>query len=127
VADSDRDVSLVVIDCAVPDGEARRWWNCKEAPALDEVVAAAPRLCLGPALDEHYDDLPGPARRVLSLLFLRGTTPEYVIPRLDDDLTSEILTAYQAQDGDAPGTQRADPAELAAFLAAHRGCGVLTG
>jgi hypothetical protein len=77
-------------------------------------------------LDEHDDDLPGPARRVLSLLFPQGTTPEYVIPRLDDDLISEILAAYQGRDGDAPGTQGTDPAEVAVFLTAHRGAGVLT-
>jgi hypothetical protein len=126
MSDPDRDTWLMAIDSEIPDGEARRWWNCKDAPLLDQVTATAPRLLLGKTLDEHDDDLPGPARRVHSLLFLRGTTPWYVIPRLDDDLTSEILAAYQSRDHDAPGTQGADPAEVAAFLAAHRGAGVLT-
>jgi hypothetical protein len=67
-----------------------------------------------------------PRFRVFALLFLRGTTPEYVVPRLDDELISEILAACQGRDDDAPRTQRADLAEVAAFLAAHRGAGVLT-
>jgi hypothetical protein len=126
VTDFGYEVSLVVIDSEVPGDEARRWWNCKETPLLDDLVAAAPWLRLGKTLDDHFDDVPGPARRVFSLLFLRGTTPEYVVPRLDDELISEILAAYQGRDGDAPGTHRADLAEVAAFLAAHRGAGVLT-
>lgn len=52
--------------------------------------------------------------------------PGYVVPRLDDELISEILAAYQGRDADALGTQRAGLAEVAAFLAAHRGAGVLT-
>jgi hypothetical protein len=56
-------------------------------------VAAAPRLCLGRTIDDHFDDVPGSARRVFALLFLRGTTPEYRIPRLDDELISEIRDA----------------------------------
>ena len=116
----------MVVDPGVPGDEARRWWNCKETPLLDDLVAAAPRLRLGKAIDDHFDDVPGPARRVFSLLFLRGTTPDYVVPCLDDVLISEILAAYQGRDDDAPGTQRATLAEVAAFLAAHRGAGVLT-
>lgn len=120
------ELSLVVIDQAVPDDEVRRWWNCKETPLLDELAAAAPRLLPGKAIDEHLDSVHGPTPRVFSLLFLRGTTPEYVVPGLDDELIGEITAAYQARDDDAPGTQRADPVEVAAFLAAHRGAGVLT-
>lgn len=126
VSDFASEVSLVVIDSEVPNHEARSWWNCKETPLLDDLVTAAPRLLLGKTISEHFDDVPGPAHRVFSLLFLRGTTPEYAVPRLDDELMSEILTAYQGRDDDAPGTQRADLAEVAAFLAAHRGAGVLT-
>ena len=120
------ETSLVVVDSEVPDGEARRWWNGKDAPVLDDLVAVAPQLLLGTTLDDDFAWVPGPAYRVSSLLFLRGTTPEYLVPRLDDELISEILAAYQGQDDDAPGTQRADPTEVAAFLAAHRGAGVLT-
>jgi len=120
------EVSLVVVDSEVPAGEVRRWWNSKDTPVLDDLVAAAPQLLLGAILDDDFDWVPGPAYRISSLLFLRGITPEYVVPRLDDKLISEILAAYQGQDDDAPGTQRTDPAEVAAFLAAHRGAGVLT-
>ena len=126
VTDFACEVSLVVIDSEVPGDEARRWWNCKETPLLDDLVAAAPRFHLGKTVDDHLDEAPGPAHRVFSLLFLRGTTPEYVVPGLDDELISEILAAYQGQDGDAPGTHRAGLAEVAAFLAARRGGGVLT-
>lgn len=120
------EVSLVIVDSEVPDDEVRRWWNSKDTPVLDNLVAAAPRLLLGTTLDDDFDFVPGPAYRVFGLLFLRGTTPEYVVPRLDDELISEVVAAYQGRDGDAPGTQRADLAEVAAFLAAHRGAGVLT-
>lgn len=126
VADFAREVSLVVIGSQVPGDEASRWWNCKETPLLDDLAAAAPRLRLGKTTGDHFDVVPGPAHRVFSLLFLRGTTPEYVIPRLDDELISEILAAYQGRDGDAPGTHRADLAGVTAFLAAHRGARVLT-
>jgi hypothetical protein len=120
------EVSLVAIDPEVPADEARRWWNWKNTPLLDDLVTAAPRLRLGKVTDDDFDDVPGPARWVFSLLFLRGTTPAYVVPRLDDELISEILAAYQGRDDDAPATQRADLAEVAAFLAAHRGEGLLT-
>jgi len=126
VADFSTEVSLVAIDSEVPGDEARRWWNCKDTPVLDDLVAAAPRLRLGKTIDDHFDDVPGPARRVFALLFLRGTTPEYVVPRLGDELISEILAAYLGGGDDAPGTQEADLAEVAAFLAAHRVAGVLT-
>jgi hypothetical protein len=120
------DISLVAIDCEVPDDEIRRWWNCKETPVLDDLVAVAPRLRLGRVLDRHGDDVPGPARRVFSLLFLRGITPQYVVPRLDDELIGEILAAYRRRDDGGSGTQLADLAEVAAFLATHSGSGVLT-
>lgn len=130
VTDFADEVWLVVIDSEIPGDEARRWWNCKETPLLDDLVAAAPRLRLGKVIDDQFDDVPGPARRVFSLVFLRGTmrgtTPEYGVARLDDELISEILAAYQGRDGDAPGTHRADLAEVAAFLADHRGAGALT-
>jgi hypothetical protein len=126
VTDLTSDISLVAIDCKVPPDEIRRLWNSKETPVLADLVAAAPRLRLGTALDRHGDDVPGPARRVFSLLFLRGTTPRYVAPRLDDELISEILAAYQRRNDDSSGTQRASLAEIAAFLGTHRGTGVLT-
>jgi hypothetical protein len=126
VTDLTSNISLVAIDCEVPADEIRRWWNSKETLVLDDLVAAAPRLRLGRVLDRHYDDVPGPARRVFSLLFLRGTTPRYVIPRLDDELIGEILAAYQRRDDDGSGTQRASLAEVAAFLGTHGGTGVLT-
>lgn len=126
VTDFACEVSLVAIDSEVPGDEARRWWNCKDTPLLDDLVAAAPRLCLRKTIDDHFDELPGPAHRVSAVLFLRGTTPEYVIPRLDDELISEILAAYRGRDGDAPGSHRADLTEVCAFLSAHRGAGVLT-
>ncbi|MHB1431774.1 MAG: hypothetical protein ACYCVZ_06640 [Streptosporangiaceae bacterium] len=116
----------MAIGPAVPADEARKWWNCKDTPLLDDLVTAAPRLRLGKVIDGGFDDLPGPARRVFSLISLRGTTPAYVVPRLDDELIREILAAYQGRDDDAPGTQRADLAEVAAFLVAHRGEGLLT-
>ncbi|WP_204072693.1 hypothetical protein [Planotetraspora phitsanulokensis] len=126
MTDLTSDISLVAIDCEVPDDEIRRWWNCIDAPLLDDLVAVAPRLRLGRVLDKLGDDVPGPACRVFSLLFLRGTTPQYVVPRLDDELIGEILAAYQRRDNDGPRTQRADLAEVASFLANHRGTGVLT-
>lgn len=126
VTDLPWEVSLVAVNREVLDDEIRRWWNCKETPLLDDLVAVAPRLRLGRVLDRHGADVPGPARRVFSLLFLRGTTPHYVVPQLGDELIGEILAAYQRRDDDGCGTQRVDLAEVAAFLAAHRGTGVLT-
>lgn len=120
------EVWLVAFDHKVPADEIRRWWNCRETPLLDDLVAVAPRLRLGAVLDGRGAELPGPARRVFSLLFLRGTTPHYVVPRLDDELTGEILAAYQGRDDNGRGAQRGDLAEVAAFLTAHRGSGVLT-
>lgn len=120
-----REIWLVTIGPEVPGDEARRWWNSKDAPVLDDLVRDAPRLRLGRVMDDDFDDVPGPARRVFSLLSLRGTIPEYVVPRLDDELIGEILAAYQGRGDDAPATQRATPAEVAAFLAAHRGAGAL--
>lgn len=73
-------VSLVVVDSEVPDDEVRRWRNSKDTPVLDDLVAAAPRLLLGTTLDDDFDFVPGSAYRVFALLFLRGTTPEYVVP-----------------------------------------------
>src|SRR6266516_1956123 len=60
----------------------RRHWNMKETPILDGLVTTAPSLPLGPV------DVPvpvegnkgGPSGRVFSLLWLRGTIPEYVLP-----------------------------------------------
>ena len=126
VMDLTSNIWLVAIDCEVPADEIRRWWNSKETPVLDDLVATAPRLGLGRAMDRRYDDVPGPASRVFSLLFLRGTMPRYVIPRLDDELIGEVLATYQRRDDDGSGTQRASLAEVAAFLGTHRGAGVLT-
>jgi hypothetical protein len=120
------DTALVVIDPPVSDEEIRRWHNAKDAPALYDLVTVAPRLPLGRVLDEEYDFVPGPAYRVFSLLGLRGTTPEYRLTMLDDELIREILAAYERrEDDEEPATQRADPADVARFLAAHKGLGIL--
>lgn len=120
-----RYVSLVAIDREVPVDEIRRWWNLKDTPVLDDVAAGGPRLRLGLSVDGYWENITGPSFRVYALLFLRGTLPEYVVPRLDDELIHEILIAYQWQENDSSGTQLADLEEVATFLAIHRGGGIL--
>ncbi|MCC5576563.1 hypothetical protein IMZ11_13080 [Microtetraspora sp. AC03309] len=110
----------------IPADEIRRWWNAKEAPLLDDLVMSAPRVWLGKMTDSGEEALPSPARRVYALLFLRGTLPEYVVPVLDEELIAEILASFQPQDADNPEDQHGALAEVTAFLAEHRGTGVLT-
>jgi len=92
VVDVER-LCLVAIHDPVDVDEIRRHWNMKETPILDGLVTTAPSLPLGPV------DVPvpvegnkgGPSGRVFSLLWLRGTIPEYVLPKLDDTLARELL------------------------------------
>jgi hypothetical protein len=43
----DVEVWLVAIAVDVPDDEIRRYWNVKETPVLDEIIAASPAFRLG--------------------------------------------------------------------------------
>ena len=101
--------------------EIRSYWNGDEPPAIRSLRVEAPLIELGPLFADSSDHLDvGPARRIFDLLFLRGTTPDYVLPVVDDDLVSEIVRAslYLADDR---VTSVATPEEIEAFLSEHRG------
>jgi hypothetical protein len=79
----------------VPDtAQVRSWWNLKESDALDAVLQLAPKSVVGPLFWDPNDlQGSGPARRVFDLLWLRGTTPDYVLPILDAvDWTVSIVS-----------------------------------
>ncbi|WP_216898789.1 hypothetical protein [Nocardia alni] len=116
------EVFLVAVRDPVSDQEARRWWNSKES-VVDDLVDQCPRLPLG-RTDVYSDHPDGPAERVDSLLFLRGTTPVYNLPLLDRVLHEEILAASEPRENDRfPATS---VAELRRFLDEHRDSYVIT-
>lgn len=127
---------LVAIQQCVPADDVRRWWNSKETDVLDEIVEQAPAVRLGLIATGGHDPEPAsPARRVLELLFLRGTLPEefaaqevdpYVMPLLDDELEAALLSAFQPRADDQPLLEAGDREQLAAFVRQHKGSRVLT-
>ena len=126
VVDVER-LCLVAIHDPVDVDEIRRHWNMKETPILDGLVTTAPSLPLGPV------DVPvpvegnkgGPSGRVFSLLWLRGTIPEYVLPKLDDTLARELLECFEPMAEDPPA-EYVSRDEVASFLKRHSGAGVIT-
>ncbi len=99
----------------------RAHWKANEAPGLDVLLAVAPKIELGKLYaysPAHLDA--GPARRVFDLLSLRGTTPDFVLPLINDELIAQVDNAYQPQPQDRvpPGST---PAALRDFLTEHRG------
>ena len=99
----------------------------KETPILDVLVTTAPSLPLGPAevrLVHEEGNKGGPAGRVSSLLFLRGTIPEYVLPKLDHTLARELLECVEPMAGD-PLAEYVSGDELGSFLKRHSGAGVM--
>jgi hypothetical protein len=99
------EVWLVAVGDEVDPVEVRRYWNAKETPALDEIAVTSPSLRIGTTeavARENEADLRGPVGRVIDLLFLRGTIPDYVLPMLDLGLADELLAAFEARPHDPP-------------------------
>jgi hypothetical protein len=113
---------LVAVEDAIEEDEARRHWNVKETPHLDAALARSPSLYIGTTEVElpGNHDLRGPVGRVFDLLFLRGTLPAWVLPRIDDALSQDLLAAYEPQPHDPP-FETVPPDELRAFLVSNRG------
>ncbi|WP_203756420.1 hypothetical protein [Actinoplanes cyaneus] len=130
------DLWLVAIFDEVPDDEVRRWWNSKDTPLLDRLVASAPRFRLGTIVTAAEDHEPAsPTRRVFDLLFLRGTCPEdfgeesaaeYVLPRLDLRLQLALLTAFSPHSDDLPMMEAAPLSALSDFLNEYEGARLAT-
>lgn len=122
----DVEMYLAAVETPADPSEARRFWNAKESPELDMLIRAAPKVRLGTADTSCWEDgwMRGPAGRVFSLLFLRGTIPEYRIPVLDERLEAEIISVMTPRPDDSPFvTERVSV--VARFLAGHRGSPVL--
>jgi hypothetical protein len=100
--------------------QVRLFWNCKDND-VDDLADRCPSIWLG---DSHGGAAApgapqGPADRVHALVFLRGTTPDYVLPELSDNLIAEILSVFQPQSSD--GMPSNCTMELTAFLNRYRG------
>src|SRR6202022_2266782 len=110
----------------VPEDEARRFWNLKES-IVPDLRDRSPRFWLGETDVEipGNRDKRGPVGRVHDLLFLRGTIPDWQLPRVDAALEAELLQVFAARTTDPP-FKTADPGSLARFLAANRGKCVFT-
>jgi hypothetical protein len=105
----------------VPKDEARKYWNVKESIVPDLRDRSA-RFWLGETEVEvpGNRDGRGPVGRVHDLLFLRGTIPEWRVPKLDSALETELLQAFAPRITD-PRFKTADPASFARFLSENRG------
>ena len=117
------DVWLVALSAEVDRDEVRRFWNVKGSPTLDGIVAESPSLWIGtsePSLPEN-DGLRGPVGRVIDLLFLRGTTPDWTLPVLDEELETALLDEYQPQPSDPARFGSIPASDLGDFLLQHRG------
>ena len=82
-------------------------------------------IFIGPRYSYAPDGLDiGPARRVFDLVYLRGTTPGYTLPELDEGLIDALRAAFATKPGDRcqPGVRQET---WAAFLAKRQGwaCG----
>jgi len=114
---------LVAVREVTPPDEIRRFWNAKEdTPNLDAFIERSPSILLGTTevtVPENVG-LRGPVGRVFDLLVLRGTTPEYVLPLIDDTLTADLLACLEPDPAD-PAFDVLPAADLATFLSAHAG------
>ncbi len=104
----------------IPREEARKYWHARDS-LVDDLSDRTPRFWLG----ETEVNVPGnrdkrgPVGRVSDLLFLRGTTPDRQLPRLDATLEHELLQAFAARTTDPP-LKAADPTTFAQFLSENR-------
>jgi hypothetical protein len=114
-------VWLKVIEAAVDPAEIRRHWNVKETPVLDALLTPAPALYIG-TVDAF--DLVGPVARMIEHLGYIGTTPDYVLPVIDEDLIAELLRLRQPTPAESE-FEVADADELEAFLRGHLGLHVV--
>jgi hypothetical protein len=119
---SDVEMFLVAVKRGVDPDEIRRFWNANESPTLHAVIRDSPRIRLGvtEAPCPGNERRRGPVGRVFDLVFLRGTTPVYCLPVLDETLKNEILLAMAPKSGDPPfDTEAID--QVANFLTRHLG------
>jgi hypothetical protein len=118
----DVEMYLATLGTPVDPSEARRFWNAKESPKLDILIRAALKVRHGTAYTSCWEDdwLCGPAGRVPSLLFLRGTIPDYRVPVLDKRLETEIISVMIPCPEDSPFVA-VQVGAVARFLADHRG------
>jgi hypothetical protein len=118
----DTEVWLVAVAVAPPYEDVRAYWLVEESPVMDATLAASARFRLGvtePVLPGN-EERRGPVGRVHDVMYMRGTIPDYRLPWLDGPLECELLLAFAPLLGD-PSFDVAAPADLAIFLAAHRG------
>jgi hypothetical protein len=111
---------LTATDAVIDPADVRAWWNLKDTDDLDKILREAPKCLIGPNFWDSNDlEGSGPARRVFDLLYLRGTTPDYVFPTLDEELVAAILAALtpRALDQVEGTTAR----EIGPFLTDHLG------
>lgn len=119
------DYWLAVTTEEVKPAEIRAKWKANEAPTMDRLEETAPQIEVGPLYADEPDHLDfGPARRIFDLLFLRGTTPEYVLPIVSDALIAEIMTAGRPRPDDQVGSA-STPDAIEAFLTEHKGWSLL--
>jgi hypothetical protein len=114
------DISLAVLEQEpVPDA-IRAFWNVEENHVLDN-LSSQDRLWLGRtrAVTPEEPRSPGPAGRVHELLFLLGTTPDYVAPQITEELIEQVMRAFILEDGS--GLAATHPDTLRDFLDRHRG------
>ncbi|MEU9339459.1 hypothetical protein AB0D49_41020 [Streptomyces sp. NPDC048290] len=115
---------------ALPEAEARSYWNLRElpAPGLDAALNQADYTYAGSWQDEHLGEMPQsgrcPAVRIFDWLFYRGTIDCYQAPILDARLRDELIGLYQPRPDDLPA-ESTDTDETATFLTAHLGWNLL--
>jgi hypothetical protein len=114
------DVWLCALDAIAPVDELRDFWKGKDN-ALTSAVVEADRFWVGASrvVSPEEEHMPGAAGRVFELLSMRGTTPEYTLPALTDELARDVLAAFASRDGDE--LPAASVADLERFLAQHSG------
>jgi hypothetical protein len=118
--DFDCDISRAVLKQPPAPEAIRSFWNVKENDVLDN-VPAQDRLWLGRtrAVTPEEPRSPGPAGRVCDLLSFRGTPPDYVAPRITEELIDHVMNAFTSDDDRALAA--IDPQRLRDFLDSHRG------
>jgi hypothetical protein len=115
------DYWLAVTTEKINPEEIRSYWNSNDAPALLSGRERAPQIEIGPLYAEEPDGFDvGPARRIFNVLFLRGTTPEYVLPVVNEGLIAEIMTAALPR-GDDQVDPASSPNAIETFLTEHKG------
>lgn len=122
----DVEVFLVAVMGDVDPAEVRRFWNSEEAPTLRSLIHVSPHIRLGMTQAPYpgNEDRRGPVGRVFDLLFLRGTTPEYGLPVLDEALELEILVGMDPKPEDPP-FDTGPIEQIASFLTRHLGDAVV--